>query len=38
MANVVEVGSLYELNKQILSQLPPQSDEALARNYNIIGS
>lgn len=38
MADVIEIGSLYELNKQVLSQLPPQSDEVLTRNYNIIGS
>lgn len=28
----VALGNLYELNKQVMAQLPPQSDEILNRN------
>ena len=34
----IELGTLYDLNKQIMNQLPPQDEETLLRNYNIIGS
>ncbi len=34
----VEIGSLYDLNKQVMSQLPPQSEDALNHNYNLIGA
>lgn len=33
----VALGNLYELNKQIMAQLPPQSNEILNRNWMIIG-
>jgi hypothetical protein len=31
MANV-EMGTLYELNKQVMAQLPPQSEDIMNRN------
>lgn len=34
----IEMGTLYELNKQIMSQLPPQSKQQLIQNFNIIGT
>lgn len=37
MANV-EIGTLYELNKQVMAQLPPQEESVLQSNYNTIGS
>lgn len=33
----VEMGTLYELNKQVMAQLPPQSEDLMAHNWNIIG-
>ena len=33
----VEVGTLYELNKQIMAQLPPQSNDIMNHNWNVIG-
>jgi hypothetical protein len=36
MANV-EMGTLYELNKQVMAQLPPQDESTLRRNFNVIG-
>ena len=33
----VEVGTLYELNKQIMAQLPPQSKDMMNHNWTIIG-
>lgn len=36
MANV-EVGTLYELNKQVMNQLPPQDEQILKHIWNIIG-
>lgn len=37
MANV-EIGTLYELNKQVMAQLPPQDEQTLHHNFNLIGS
>ena len=28
----VEMGTLYELNKQVMAQLPPQSEDLMAHN------
>lgn len=36
MADVV-LGNLYELNKQVMSQLPPQSVDIMNHNWNVIG-
>lgn len=36
MANI-EIGNLYELNKQVMAQLPPQNEALLNRNWNVIG-
>ena len=33
----VEMGNLYELNKQVMSQLPPQSDEMMSHHWTVIG-
>lgn len=33
----VAFGNLYELNKQIMAQLPPQSDDIMNHNWNVIG-
>lgn len=33
----VEMGTLYELNKQIMSQLPPQDKNTMNHNWNVIG-
>lgn len=33
----VEIGTLYDLNKQIMAQLPPQSEDIMTHNWNIIG-
>lgn len=33
----VEMGTLYELNKQVMAQLPPQSAATMAHNWNVIG-
>lgn len=34
----VEMGTLYELNKQVMAQLPPQAPEVLQHNMNLIGA
>lgn len=35
---IVNTGmSLYELNKQVMSQLPPQDEMTMAHNWNVIG-
>lgn len=34
----VEMGSLYELNKQVMAQLPPQAEDILNHNLNLIGA
>lgn len=36
MANV-EMGTLYELNKQVMAQLPPQSEDRMNHNWTVIG-
>lgn len=36
MANV-EMGTLYELNKQVMAQLPPQDQEIMNHNWTVIG-
>lgn len=36
MANV-EMGTLYELNKQIMAQLPPQDKDTMNHNWTVIG-
>lgn len=36
MANV-EMGTLYDLNKQVLAQLPPQDKDTMNYNWNVIG-
>lgn len=33
----VEMGTLYELNKQIMSQLPPQDKNTMNHNWTVIG-
>lgn len=33
----VAVGNLYELNKQIMAQLPPQSEAIMNHNWTVIG-
>jgi len=34
----VEIGTLYDLNKQIMSQLPPQDPQVFQKNLNLIGA
>lgn len=36
MADVI-LGNLYELNKQIMSQLPPQDKNVMDHNWTVIG-
>ena len=36
MANI-EMGTLYELNKQVMSQLPPQDNQTMTHNFTVIG-
>jgi hypothetical protein len=33
----IEVGTLYDLNKQIIAQLPPHDEHQMQLNYEIIG-
>ena len=33
----VEMGTLYDLNKQVMAQLPPQDENTMAHNWNVIG-
>lgn len=33
----VEMGTLYDLNKQVMAQLPPQEEHLLKHNWNVIG-
>ena len=33
----VEMGTLYDLNKQVMAQLPPQEENLLKHNWNVIG-
>ena len=33
----VALGSLYELNKQIMAQLPPQDENTMSHNWTVIG-
>lgn len=33
----VALGSLYELNKQVMAQLPPQDSDTMNHNWNVIG-
>lgn len=33
----VAFGNLYELNKQVMSQLPPQTEDIMAHNWAVIG-
>lgn len=33
----VEMGTLYELNKQVMAQLPPQDTATMSHNWNVIG-
>ena len=33
----VEMGTLYDLNKQIMLQLPPQNKTTMDYNWNVIG-
>ena len=34
----IELGSLYDLNKQIIAQIPPQNERQLRSNYDTIGA
>lgn len=38
MGQVIEVGSLYDLNKQIIKTLPPQSEAQLKEGFLAIGA
>lgn len=33
----VALGNLYELNKQVMAQLPPQDEVTMNHNWNVIG-
>jgi len=33
----VEMGTLYELNKQVMAQLPPQDEATMNHNWTVIG-
>lgn len=33
----VELGTLYDLNKQIMAQLPPQDEITMSHNWTVIG-
>ena len=32
----VEMGTLYELNKQVMAQLPPQDEVVMSHNWEVI--